>query len=97
MGSLVDLSIKTNIASIVIIFLSGITCLSIFIFCKMHHVQVAEIEEYYAMHEQHRSLHYLFKICMFVIGVSLAYNMKTMVFNFFEKVRDHILKRYLRH
>lgn len=93
MGNIIDWGpeMQANLVSIVIIVLSGITCLSIFLFCRMHHVQVAEIEEYYAKQEQHRGLHYLFKICIFVIGTSLAYNMKSMVMKFLTKIKDHTL------
>jgi hypothetical protein len=73
---------RIDSVSLLIVGLSGITCLSIFIFCRINHVQVAEIEEYYAMQQQHRGLQHLFKICMFVLGISLAYNIRFIVGEF---------------
>ena len=84
---------KISKSSIVIIVISGCVCISIYAFCRMKHVQVAEIEEYYAVNQQHRALHYMFKISFFVITVSLAFNLRSIMSTLVVVMRKNLMAR----
>jgi len=64
---------------ILIIALSCIACIFIYVYCSITHIRLIEIEEYYACQQRHKILHYVFKICVAVILISLSFNIKFIV------------------
>ena len=85
--------------AICIVVISGIACCVLFTFCKYMDVQVVEIEEYYAKKQQHIGLKYLFKVTLFVLTVSLAFNLRFLVmdilknFTFIRKMTTALSKK----
>jgi hypothetical protein len=85
---------ELQIVPLLIIVISGLAWLSLFIFCKVTHVHVAEIEEYYAKQHQHEMMYCLFKASMFIVIISFMFNIRFIVFDvlgtFAERLRGRI-------
>jgi len=69
----------SNRALIATVVISGLAYVSVLLFCKLNHVHVNEISEFYAKQQQHKYLYYIFNLSLFVVSVSLMFSSRHMI------------------
>lgn len=79
------------------VILSGLAYVSVIAFCKLNHVHVNEISEFYAKKQQHKYLYYIFNLSLFVVSISLMFSSRHLMSSIksilFDKLSKKLKKR----
>lgn len=83
----------SNRVLITTVILSGLAYLSVIGFCKLNHIHVNEISEFYAKQQQHKYLYYIFNMSLFVVSVSLMFSSRHMITSLKNSLFNKLFKK----